>query len=445
VKLIKIIGDRHLFELLRGSMVAFLFKLTGVAIGYLFFYVLADYYGTEGVGVFSTLWTILLFCIIFAKLGFDTSIVKYIAGFYGQKKFSFIKIIYRKGVFIILLAGTIITLLVFAFSNQISLLFFENSDYSFFIFLVGLLTIPMAIINYNAESLKSLKNITGFSILQNGTIYIVMLMFLFILNHYSFSADNIIYSLCLTFAVLIPLSFLMISNSFSRRLKRQDVHSETFSLKNKDILQTTFPMFLSSFLFFILSWTDILMLSYYLPESDVGVYSMASKIAAVNTLVLVAVNSIAMPKFAEIFERNDKSLFRNFIKQSTLLVFIFSFPVLILIMLFPSEILQVFGTEFAEGKNTLLILAAGQFFSAFSGSTINILNMCGREKAAQYILIFSSIPNILLNYFLIPVYGIEGAAIATSATLILWNLLAVLVIYRKFGFLTFPFNVKFKK
>ena len=250
-------------------MVAFLFKLTGVAIGYLFFYVLADYYGTEGVGVFSTLWTILLFCIIFAKLGFDTSIVKYIAGFYGQKKFSFIKIIYRKGVFIILLAGTIITLLVFAFSNQISLLFFENSDYSFFIFLVGLLTIPMAIINYNAESLKSLKNITGFSILQNGTIYIVMLMFLFILNHYSFSADNIIYSLCLTFAVLIPLSFLMISNSFSRRLKRQDVHSETFSLKNKDILQTTFPMFLSSFLFFILSWTDILMLSYYLPESDV--------------------------------------------------------------------------------------------------------------------------------------------------------------------------------
>ena len=172
---------------------------------------------------------------------------------------------------------------------------------------------------------------------------------------------------------------------------------------------------------------------------------MASKIAAVNTLVLVAVNSIAMPKFAEIFERNDKSLFRNFIKQSTLLVFIFSFPVLILIMLFPSEILQVFGTEFAEGKNTLLILAAGQFFSAFSGSTINILNMCGREKAAQYILIFSSIPNILLNYFLIPVYGIEGAAIATSATLILWNLLAVLVIYRKFGFLTFPFNVKFKK
>ena len=198
-------------------------------------------------------------------------------------------------------------------------------------------------------------------------------------------------------------------------------------------------------LFLIMNWTDSMMLGAMGPEADVGIYNTALKIASLSASILVAVNSIAMPKYAELFERNDFGLFRNFVKQSSLIIFLLSTPVLIVIVLFPETLLGIFGNEFLSGKNALLILALGQFFSAVSGSTIHLLNMTGRQKISQNILLFTSLINVLLNYFLIPVWGIEGAALATCSTTILWNLLAMFYIYRQFGFVTLPFNVKIRK
>ena len=86
----------------------------------------------------------------------------------------------------------------------------------------------------------------------------------------------------------------------------------------------------------------------------------------------------------------------------------------------------------------MIVLSVGQLFAAFSGSTVILMNMTGKEKAVLYLLIISVVINLLLNYYLIPVLGINGAAFATSFSTILLNLLAVISIYRYTGFLTYP-------
>ena len=90
-------------------------------------------------------------------------------------------------------------------------------------------------------------------------------------------------------------------------------------------------------------------------------------------------------------------------------------------------------------KPALILLSVGQIVSAFSGSTMIILNMTGREKIGRNILTITVILNIIINYILIPRYGIVGAAIATMSSTILWNLISVIYIYKSFGFFTFPF------
>jgi Na+-driven multidrug efflux pump len=64
--------------------------------------------------------------------------------------------------------------------------------------------------------------------------------------------------------------------------------------------------------------------------------------------------------------------------------------------------------------------------------------MTGKEKTTMYVLVFSAVVNFFLNFFMIPAFGINGAAYATAISTVLWNLLAVIMIYRYTGVLTYP-------
>ncbi len=228
------------------------------------------------------------------------------------------------------------------------------------------------------------------------------------------------------------LSFIFVNRNINFSISQ---NTEEISYKN--ILKTTIPMLLTNSLFLIMNWTDTLMLTAFKTEADVGIYNTALKIGALITVVYVGINTIAMPKFAEL--KDNMLKFKKFAKQTTFLIILTSLPILLTILIFPEFLLNIFGSEFLAGENALIILTLGMFFTILSGSTIHILNMTGHEKISQNILLISAGLNFVLNYLLIPPYGIVGAAIATASTTVIWNLMTQIYIYKKFKFVTYPF------
>ena len=105
--------------------------------------------------------------------------------------------------------------------------------------------------------------------------------------------------------------------------------------------------------------------------------------------------------------------------------------------LFPKLLLGIFGKEFVAGTLAFLILSVGRLISSLSGPAGNILQMTGNQNIYAIILMIGAILNVVLNLILIPLYGINGAAIASMSSLIVWNLSMVLVVKQKFGFYTF--------
>ncbi|HKK11131.1 MAG TPA: oligosaccharide flippase family protein, partial [Bacteroidales bacterium] len=93
----RINGDMHFRELFRGSSIAFVFRLLSAVASYVFFFFLAQLYGAEGVGVFATSWTILMISSVVGKMGFDTSIVKYMAESSSRRSYMQMRSIYRSG------------------------------------------------------------------------------------------------------------------------------------------------------------------------------------------------------------------------------------------------------------------------------------------------------------------------------------------------------------
>ena len=438
----RILSDIHVNELLKGSAIALIFKIFGILIQYFFFWVLAKYFNAQGVGVFSILWTIMVVLTVFSKLGFDTAIVKIIATYITTGKNNLIPGTYKKVFCLVIVAALLLIVLISSGSGYISMLFFDNRSFVNNILIISAAVLPLTLMNINAEVFKSFKKITLFSVFQNGSIYALASVFV-IAGYFIYQDEKLmVVSVLISVLILYIISQLLIKKQLLSPFK--NVFKNDTSLNNTDdthgMFKMALPMLLSNSLFLVLSWTDTLMLGAFEDEANVGIYNIALKIAALNTIILVGVNSIAMPKYAELFAKKEISGLRTFVKQTTLLIFSLSFPILLVIVLFPGFLLGLFGNEFTAGINTLLILTAGQAFSSFSSSSISLLNMTGFEIKARNILIFTVLINATLNYILIPRYGISGAATATASSTILWNILAVMVIYKNFKFTTYPIN-----
>jgi O-antigen/teichoic acid export membrane protein len=110
-----------------------------------------------------------------------------------------------------------------------------------------------------------------------------------------------------------------------------------------------------------------------------------------------------------------------------------SVPVATIIFVFPSFLLNLFGPEYPEALDSLRVLAIGQLINALCGPVLYILNMTGKEKDSQRIMLWVTLVNMVLNGILIPMLGILGAAIATSVSMSLWNIAAVIKVVQYYS------------
>ena len=81
-------------------------------------------------------------------------------------------------------------------------------------------------------------------------------------------------------------------------------------------------------------------------------------------------------------------------------------------------------------RNTLIILSVGQFFNAYCGSIGYLLNMTGKEKIFKNAILIGAILNIILNFVLIPYWGIIGAAVASAVSYFIMAALMFVVTHK---------------
>ena len=107
-------------------------------------------------------------------------------------------------------------------------------------------------------------------------------------------------------------------------------------------------------------------------------------------------------------------------------------PAALMLSLFARPILGlVFGSEFERGALCLVILCGAQVVNAGAGSVGLILKMTGHERDAALGMAFGAFTNVVLNTALVPVWGIDGAALATGMSLIVWNVFLVARVWKR--------------
>ena len=423
--------DEHLSELLKGSSVSLVFKVFGIATSYIFFLLVTRNFGAEVMGIFALSFTVLQISSVIGRLGFDTALLRFVAEYSSQNRHDLVKEIYVKALKIIVPFSLFLSVLLFCSAPYISKYIFHKEHLSAYFQIVSFAILPMVLVFINSASLRGIKKIKEYMFLQNVSVFmfatvILALMLPFLRENY---VPLIAYIISLVFVALLSLVVWL-------KKSKLNLISHRNSIKLKDILDVSLPMLLASSLFLIMQWTDTIMLGMFRTEGEVGIYSVVLKIAALTSITLFAINSIAAPKFAEFYGRNDMEGLGKIARQSTKLIFWSSFPILLILFIFPAFILGIFGGEFKVGVFALVILAFGQFINSISGSVAFILQMTGKHKVFQNIILSATAINILLNAILIQRYGIYGAAFATVVSMMFWNLASVIYIRTNLNIMT---------
>ncbi len=249
------------------------------------------------------------------------------------------------------------------------------------------------------------------------------------------------------FHILLSFYFLMLVLFILKTLKLMDLYKPDFSFLNKKFLKKFVSYssfrFLTSISGGLINKIDKLMISFFGSLANVGVYSISLSIGNILGIVGRSVLKVAHPQISDDLNKNNYKKIESTYKSTAKFEFFIGIFLFIYFTLFAKDFLTILGKEYSKGYLVLIVMALGQLINLMAGMCGGIISYSKYYKFAFYVRIIILLINAALNYFLIQELGILGAAIATSFSLAIFNIVKIIFVYRKFDMLPFTkFNLK---
>lgn len=235
---------------------------------------------------------------------------------------------------------------------------------------------------------------------------------------------------------------LVITQLIAYRLLRK-ILSESTGPKPDDYAKKIFnygyKAHLSNILAFVNNRTDVLLLSYFIGPAAVGIYTIAVSITEKLWLFSGSISTVLLPRLSQLSGDEQKRNLITPLIARWVLWFTF-FASLVLAAIGYWIILWVFGEKFISAYSVILFLLPGVVLGSCSMVLANDMAARGRPDLNLATSWISVSINIIGNIFLIPKYGIQGAAVSTSFAYVI-NMIMRLAMHSHFTGVKFYKNL----
>ena len=182
------------------------------------------------------------------------------------------------------------------------------------------------------------------------------------------------------------------------------------------------------------SQTDFLMLGFLGTTEELGHYRVAMQIALLSGFVYIALNMIAIQRFAHLLSTGETEALQRIATFLARLAFLGALPLLLVFWGWGEVmLLYFFGPGFEASHAPLLWLLGSQVLNAAMGFTHSVLLMGGYEGHLLRFTVLSVVLNILLCLVLIPRFGLVGAGLASFLAQGAWNLVLFSRVFQLIG------------
>ena len=428
----KLSQDANLKELVTGSAITFVLKMGGMSLGYIVVYMISRKNGADGVGYYSLINQLLLLLGVVATLGMNVSVLRYVGQYNNPTDAPQMRNLYARILTLIIPVSIVLGLLVFLFAEQIAWFVFKNIDYTQAIEITGIALPFFALNRVGVEFIRGLKKlkISEFirSILRPAVVAICLLIY------WSETIPNIY--IIYFFVLGVVLNSFLSNGAIWVHLLRLKA-PEKRELSKKELVKVSTPMMVTAISSTLMGAVSLFLIEYFATTDKVGIYGVAFRISQLIAIVLIVVNTIAAPKFSELFWAKKMVELQRVIQQSAKMMFWAALFLSAAVILGSGWILKIFGSDFVEGQWTLIVLVLGQLVNAATGSVGLFLNMSGNQKILRNTALISLAIQCIIAVALIPNIGILGAAIASTISGSVWNLMCILYVHKKLNLKTY--------
>lgn len=378
--------------------------------------------GPSGLGVYTLVFTIYMFGMQFAAFGINSFLTQYIAQY--RDNLPKIKEFVSLGILGSIVSGSVMSLILFLFSNVISTQFFHNPAmitllrYTAFCF--PFLAMQKAVIG-TLNGLREMKWYAIVNITQNVSVIFITV---FLVKSLGMGTKGAVLGFVISTILVGLISPLLIRNYFTT----------TPNLENKilkEISSFGFYVVLANSIGIINTQIDSLMIGHFMNDTQVGYYAIAIIFSQGITLIPDSIQRVTTPLMATYYGKRDFERIRHLIKETMIKTFLITIFIDLLMIVFGKTLIGIiFTNEFIPAYPPLLILLIGYSVYAPYVAIGTCLTSIGKVQIIFRISAICAGLNTLLNIILISKFGLVGAACATSTSLLLTTLINIYLVRR---------------
>lgn len=428
-------------RLVRGGFGSLALKLASTALGFILVILLARSLGPEGYGVYAFVFAIVSLLAIPTQFGLPQLVVRETAKAQAAEQWGLMRGLWRWSTLVVWLFSFVVLALAFTglwlFADRLDNLTRAT-------LMAGLLLIPLiALGNLRGAALRGLRHVVAGQlpeqVFRPALLILLCLIVIMVAPIQTLTSATAMSLHAFAAAIAFGLGAWLLWQS-----RPAELASRPNPLYSPRVWAfSALPLALTAGLHVINGHAGTIILGSLGTHTDVGTFKVVLSVATLISFGLGAINLVVMPYFARLYAQQDMVRLQRLVTQSARAILVLALPVTAVFLIFGEAFLTIaFGPNYAAGHTALAILTLGQLANAGMGSVGILLNMTGHERDALTGVAIAAIANVFMGILLVPKFGLNGAATATTVTLIVWNFLLRRAVWNRLRIETFAYSLR---
>lgn len=419
-------GDDSVAKRMAGM--AFLIRVVSAALIFGVHILLARWMGRYDFGIYVYVWTWVILIGGLAPLGIAYSTQRFIPEYVARKDDSLLRGFLFGSRALSFALGSAAALLGIAL---ILLLGDRVGDSFRGAFLLGFACLPIFALSGAQDGIARSYNWFDIALVPGYIVQPLLILALLGVAHVAGLKTNAVIAMGAT--VLAFWTTAIVQGALLQRRLSAHVAKGPHSYEARHWFKTALPIFMVDGFYFLLTYTDILVLELFVEPDDIATYYAATKTLALIAFIYFAVNAAFAHRFSQYHFAGEKEKLDAFLALATRWTFWPSLAAAVVILSLGYWILMLFGEDFTDGYPLMFVLALGLLARAAVGPAERLLNMVGEQRVCAIVYGSAFMTNLVLCLTLVPMIGLMGAAISTACAILLESTLLFIVVKRRLG------------
>ena len=424
-------------KVVKGTGVVFIGTILGTLLGFIFRVIVVRYITKAEYGILSLSLAMINILVVVSCLGFINGVPRFISYALGKREYSKAWATIKTSISLVAVLSIFFALVLVSFSNYIAN-FFHKPGLIPIVKIIAFVLPLMALTEIFISILRGFEDVKAkvfFQDIFSKGIKIVIVGLVILLD---LSLKGVV------FTYLIGGFFTLIFLSYYAKSRINELLpkiSNFYPSITKELISFSLPLLGSSIFAILREHSTILLLGYFKPANTVGLYNVALPLAQLISMPLMAMVFIYLPIASQLYAQGNLKDMKLLYISVTKWIFFITLPIFLSMLLAPKIIIKLlFGSKYIEASVALQILILGFFTHTFLGPNGGTLISFGKTNIMLLCSSISTIVGIITALMLIPDYGLIGATVSATISLVTFNFLASFFLYKLFDVHPFKEN-----